>query len=149
MIKKLALVATLALLTSACSGTMCKARGCKVVVSDSVVAAAAGTNAPVLFEFDSATLTPAGEAALAGYVDQLKNSDKSYTIVGYTDDMGSEEYNLGLSKRRAESTKAYFVKNGVDGKKLATVGKGETNFVASNDTAQGRAQNRRIEIETN
>ena len=149
MIKKLALVATLALLTSACAGTMCKARGCKVVVSDSAVAAAAGAGAPVLFEFDSATLTPAGEEVLAGYVDKLQNSDKSYTIVGYTDSMGSDEYNLGLSKRRAESAKAYFVKKGVDAKKLSTKGMGETNFVADNETAQGRAQNRRIEIETN
>ena len=147
MIKKLALIATLALLTSACAGTMCKARGCKVVLSDAAVAS--GEGAPVLFEFDSATLTPAGEKALAGYVDSLKNGNKSYTIVGYTDDMGSEEYNLGLSKRRAESAKAYFVKNGVDGKKISTKGLGETNFVAENDTAKGRAQNRRIEIEVN
>lgn len=148
MIKKLALVATLALLTAACAGTTCKARGCKVVVSDSV-AAATGNGSPVLFEFDSANLTAAGEKALAGYVDDLKQGDKPVTIVGYTDDMGPAEYNLDLSKRRAESAKAYFVKKGVDAKKITTKGAGETNFVADNDTAKGRAQNRRIEIETN
>ena len=150
MIKKLALVATLALLTAACAGTTCKARGCRVVVSDSAAAAVAtGNGAPVLFEFDSANLTAAGEKTLAGYVDDLKQGDKSFTIVGYTDDMGPAEYNLDLSKRRAESAKAYFVKKGIDAKKIATKGAGETNFVADNDTAKGRAQNRRIEIETN
>ncbi|MBO4674955.1 MAG: OmpA family protein [Elusimicrobiaceae bacterium] len=144
MIKKLATVATLALLTAACAGTTCQTRGCRVVVSD---AAVAGNGGAVLFDFDSATLTAAGEKTLAGYVDTLKAKDKKVTIVGYTDDMGSEAYNLDLSKRRAESAKAYFVKKGVDAKKIATKGAGETNFVASNETAKGRAQNRRVEIE--
>ena len=146
MIKKIATVATLALLTAACAGTHCQTRRCKVVVSDAVVTTA-GERAPVLFAFDSATLTPAGENALAGYVNDLKASKKTVTIVGYTDDMGPEAYNLDLSRRRAESAKAYFVNQGVDAKKIATKGLGETNFVADNDTAKGRAQNRRIEIE--
>ena len=143
MIKKLATVTTLALLTAACSGTICQSRGCKVVVSDAAV-----KEGQVLFDFDSDKLTPAGEKVLAGYVDNLKKGNKAITIVGYTDDMGPEAYNLDLSKRRAESAKAYFVKNGLDAKKIATKGLGETNFVADNDTAKGRAQNRRIEIVT-
>ena len=145
MIKKLATVATLALLTAACSGTLCQSRGCKVVVSDSQVATAGAGQ--VLFDFDSATLTPAGEKTLAGYVEELKQGDKTFTIVGYTDDTGSDEYNKDLSQRRAESAKAYFVKNGIAAKRITAKGAGETNFVASNETVQGRAQNRRIEIE--
>jgi len=144
MIKKIATVATLALLTAACSGTVCQSRRCnKVVISDSHVAAAGA----VLFDFDSDTLTPAGKDVLAGYVDTLKSKNGSITIVGYTDSIGSDEYNLGLSKRRAESAKAYFVQNGVAADRISTKGAGETNFVADNETAAGRAQNRRIEIE--
>ena len=144
MIKKFATVATLALLTAACSGTRCQTRGCPFVVSDATVAE---ENGVVLFDFDSATLTPAGEKTLAGYVNILKDGKGNITIVGYTDSIGSEEYNLGLSKRRAESAKAYFAKNGVCPKRITTKGAGETNFVASNETAKGRAQNRRVEIE--
>ena len=149
MIKKLATVATLALLTAACAGTHCQTRGCgnpcknKVVVSDAAV-----KEGQVLFDFDSATLTPAGEKVLAGYVDTLKNGNKEITVVGYTDSTGPEEYNLDLSKRRAEAAKAYFVKKGVNAKNISTKGLGETNFVADNETAKGRAQNRRIEILT-
>ena len=143
MIKKLATVATLALLTAACS-THCQTRGCNAVISD---ASLKGGVAPVLFDFDSATLTAAGKSALDGYVADLKNGDKVVTIAGYTDSTGPEEYNLGLSKRRAESAKAYFIKKGVPANRLKTKGYGETNFVADNGTAAGRAQNRRIELE--
>ena len=143
MIKKLATVTTLALLTAACS-THCQTRGCNVVISD---ASLKGGVAPVLFDFDSATLTSAGKDALDGYVADIKDGDKVVTIVGYTDSTGAEDYNLNLSKRRAESAKAYFVKKGVPANRLETKGYGETNFVADNGTAAGRAQNRRIELE--
>jgi len=145
MIKKLATVATLALLTAACSGTLCQSRNCNVVISDASLAN--GGVKPVLFDFDSATLTTAGKDALNGYVTDLKSGDKVITVAGYTDSTGSEDYNLKLSERRAESAKAYLVKKGVPAARLTTKGYGETNFVADNGTAAGRAQNRRIELE--
>ena len=150
MIKKITAIATLALLTAACSTTPCQRRGCgcRVVISDATVKEAAGTGLkPVLFDFDSATLTPAGERALAERVDLLKQSNRTFTIVGHTDSTGSDEYNMDLSQRRAESAKAFFVKNGVSAKRLSTRGVGEAEPVADNGTAAGRAQNRRIEIE--
>ena len=144
MIKKLAMVTTLALLTAACSGTRCQTRGCNVVLSDASLAK--DGVAPVLFAFDSATLTKAGQDALDGYVTELKNGDQVVTVAGYTDSTGPEEYNLDLSKRRAAAAKAYLVKKGVPANRLETKGYGETNFVADNGTAAGRAQNRRIEL---
>ena len=141
---KLATVASIALLTAACAGPLCQTRGVcdKVVLSDSV------TQGTVLFAFDSATLTPAGQGVLDSYVTYLKaNPTKTAAISGYTDSTGPESYNLGLSKRRAASAKAYFVQNGIAAARVTTQGYGETNFVADNDTREGRAQNRRIEID--
>ena len=154
-ITKMTTIAALAMLTAACSGPLCQSRGCanKMVVSDAALAAgaaAAGTTTqkPVLFDFDSAVLTPAGQTALAPYADYLKaNADKKAEVAGYTDSVGSDDYNMNLSQRRAEAAKAYLVKKGVSAKQLTAKGYGETNFVADNKTAAGRAQNRRIEIE--
>lgn len=143
MMKKVLTVTALALLTAACQGPLCQRRGCAVVLTDQ-----AGENAPVLFAFDSARLTPAGEKALAPHAEYLKaNADKKVVIAGYTDSTGPEEYNLKLSQRRAEAAKAYLVQQGVKPCRLTAKGYGETNFVADNKTAQGRAQNRRIELE--
>ena len=143
MMKKVLTVTALALLTAACQGPLCQKRGCAVVLADQ-----AGENAPVLFEFDSARLTPAGEKALAPQAAYLKaNPDTKVVVAGYTDSTGPEAYNLRLSQRRAEAAKAYLVQNGVKPCRLTAKGYGETNFVAGNDTAQGRAQNRRIELE--
>ena len=157
-ITKMTTIAALALLTAACSGPLCQTRTCsnKMVVSDAAVAAGAATAArtrataqgPVLFAFDSAELTSAGQSALNPYANYLvKNADKKAEISGYTDSTGSEEYNLKLSQRRAESAKAYLVNKGVAANRLTAKGYGKTNFVADNKTANGRAQNRRIEIE--
>jgi len=156
-ITKITTVAALALLTAACSGPLCQSRVCssKRVVSDAALAAGAGaaaagmttTTKPVLFAFDSAELTTAGQSALNPYAAELKQNTDKVEVAGYTDSTGTEEYNLGLSQRRAESAKAYLVKKGVDANRITAKGYGKTNFVAGNDTAEGRAQNRRIEIE--
>ena len=142
MIKKLTTVATSALLTSACAGPLCQSRGCQVVISDAVT-----KNGPVLFDFDSAVLTEAGQQALSAQVETIKATEGTVTIVGYTDITGNANYNIDLSQRRAKSAKQYFVEQGVCPKKITTKGLGATNFVADNNTRQGRAQNRRIEIE--
>ncbi len=72
--------------------------------------------------------------------------DRSITIEGHTDSVGSEDYNLGLSQRRAESVRSYLMRQGVDATRVTTHGMGESVPVAPNDTASGRQQNRRVEI---
>ena len=145
MMKKLITLTALGLLTAACQGPLCQTRGCAVVLSD-----ANDAKAPVLFDFDSATLTPTGQKALAPYAKYLRdNADKTAVIAGYTDDRGPEAYNLDLSQRRGNAAKAYLVKKGIAASRLTAKGYGETDFVAGNDTDEGRARNRRIELEFN
>ncbi|MFZ1625201.1 MAG: OmpA family protein [Gammaproteobacteria bacterium] len=73
-----------------------------------------------------------------------KYPDRTVQIEGYTDSVGSEDSNQGLSQRRAESVKAYLVQQGIAGSRLTAVGMGESQPVASNDTQSGRQQNRRV-----
>jgi OOP family OmpA-OmpF porin len=67
-------------------------------------------------------------------------------VQGFTDSIGTEEYNLGLSQRRADAVRNYLVEKGVDPKIITAKGYGESNPVASNDTKEGRALNRRVEF---
>ena len=67
--------------------------------------------------------------------------------VGHTDSVGSDAYNDKLSVQRSEAVKAYLVSKGIDASKIYTEGKGEKQPVAANSTAEGRAKNRRVEIE--
>lgn len=102
-----------------------------------------------LFAFDSADLTDEGKAAIEEYRKELRPEiAEAYAgiIIGHTDSTGSAEYNLGLSKRRAQAVSDYLVSTGVAEEKLREVGRGEEDPIASNDTAEGRAQNRRVEI---
>ncbi|HYE95237.1 MAG TPA: OmpA family protein [Rubricoccaceae bacterium] len=101
----------------------------------------------ILFDFDSAALRPgvrADLADLAQSLEQYENHDA--VIVGHTDATGSESYNQRLSERRAESVASFLLSNGVASHRLRTVGMGETQPVASNATASGRQENRRVEI---
>ncbi|MDH3689158.1 MAG: OmpA family protein [Gammaproteobacteria bacterium] len=99
------------------------------------------------FEFDSARLTPEGEAFLDGAIDTLNQWPfNRVEIAGHTDSTGPESYNQGLSERRANSVRDYLVSGGIDDALLITVGYGESNPVATNDTREGRAKNRRVEI---
>ncbi len=103
-------------------------------------------NLSINFENNSYVVKEASLAKVDKFADFLKKY-KNYTaeIVGYTDSRGSAAYNKKLSQKRADEVKRLLVQRGVDASRLTAVGMGELNPVASNDTAEGRAQNRRIE----
>ncbi|HQI02895.1 MAG TPA: OmpA family protein, partial [Deltaproteobacteria bacterium] len=78
----------------------------------------------------------------------LKEYNKTLiNVTGHTDNTGTEAYNLNLSQRRATSVGQYLISQGIDPTRVATQGMGESKPIASNDTPQGRQQNRRVEIE--
>ena len=99
------------------------------------------------FDFDSATIKPEFAGVLDAGVEALKeNPGVNVQVAGYTDSVGTDEYNQGLSERRANAVRDYLASNGIDGSRLTAVGFGESNPVADNATADGRAQNRRVEL---
>jgi len=102
----------------------------------------------VLFVTGKSELLPAARDQLDQVATALKDQAdvKPMVVEGYTDSVGSEASNLKLSKDRAESVRAYLVSKGVPADKITSVGKGKADPVASNDTPEGRANNRRVEI---
>lgn len=115
-----------------------------------VTAAAAKTtlSADALFDFDKSTLKPEGMGPLKTLSDNLQSVPvEQVKATGHTDAMGSDAYNLKLSKARAESVKAYLVSRGMDPKRVEVFGKGESEPVADNATEEGRAKNRRVEVQ--
>jgi len=104
--------------------------------------------ADTLYDFDKSTLKPEGKATLDKIAADLKKIKLEVIIaVGNTDSVGTDAYNMALGQRRAQSVKAYLVSKGVDGSRIYTESKGKSNPVASNATAEGRAKNRRTDIE--
>jgi outer membrane protein OmpA-like peptidoglycan-associated protein len=101
----------------------------------------------VLFASGAANLNPNGDQHLAKLATFLnKYMDRTALIVGYTDSVGGQDYNLGLSQRRADSVKFYLVQQGVDSGRLSASGQGMSSPVADNGSATGRQQNRRVEV---
>jgi outer membrane protein OmpA-like peptidoglycan-associated protein len=101
----------------------------------------------VLFDVDKSTLKPGAREKLARIAGILaSHPDLKIEIEGHADSTGSSEYNQGLSERRAQAVRAYFNQQGVTTPIVAAVGFGETRPVATNGTAAGRQQNRRVEI---
>lgn len=104
--------------------------------------------ADTLYDFDKATLKAEGQATLDKIARDLSKIKLEVIIaVGNTDSVGSDAYNMALGQRRAASVKAYLVSKGVDGSRIYTESKGKSNPVANNATAEGRAKNRRTDIE--
>lgn len=117
----------------------------QTVMQSDVITLAADT----YFDFDKSTLKAEGKQAiqqLASELNQRGAEVKKITIVGHTDSVGSEQYNQGLSERRARSVGDYMLENGVPASLIQAYGQGESQPVATNKTAAGRAQNRRVEI---
>jgi outer membrane protein OmpA-like peptidoglycan-associated protein len=101
----------------------------------------------VLFDFDSYTIKPGAFSMLNEAVIILeKNTALKLEVDGFTDSTGAAAYNMKLSERRAKAVMEYFVSKGVDAKRLTIKGLGLTKPVASNDTKEGRAKNRRVEL---
>jgi OOP family OmpA-OmpF porin len=101
----------------------------------------------VNFDFNSSKLTGESYPILYDAAKTLlKNPSMKVEIQGYTDNIGSEQYNKNLSQKRANIVKAYFISKGISANRLTAVGYGESNPVADNTTADGRALNRRIEF---
>jgi outer membrane protein OmpA-like peptidoglycan-associated protein len=102
----------------------------------------------VLFVTNKAELLPIAKDKLNEVAKALKemDDDKLASIEGFTDSRGSDDKNMKLSQDRANAVKDYLISQGVSAEKLRAVGRGEANPIASNDTAEGRANNRRVEI---
>lgn len=104
--------------------------------------------ADAFFDFDKSVLKPEGKARLDDLVAKLQGITLEVVIaVGHTDSTGPAAYNQRLSVRRAESVKAYLVSKGIEANRVYTEGKGEAQPVADNKTRDGRAKNRRVEVE--
>jgi len=104
--------------------------------------------ADTFFDFDKYVIKPEGKAKLDDLVGKTKGIALEVIIaVGHTDSIGTEAYNQGLSERRANAVKDYLVSKGIEKNRVYTEGKGEKQPIASNSTAEGRAKNRRTEIE--
>jgi outer membrane protein OmpA-like peptidoglycan-associated protein len=101
----------------------------------------------VSFDFDSASLKTAFMPTLQKVSDILVRYPHTVIhVVGHTDSVGSESYNMELSQRRSQSVVDYFVANGITAKRLVSVGRGESEPRASNETEAGRQLNRRVEL---
>ncbi|MBP6225125.1 MAG: OmpA family protein, partial [Rhizobacter sp.] len=104
--------------------------------------------ADAFFDFDKSVLKDEGKAKLDDVVSKLGSINLEVIIaVGHTDSVGSDAYNQALSVRRSEAVKAYLVGKGVEKNRVYTEGKGEKQPVADNKSSDGRAKNRRVEIE--
>jgi outer membrane protein OmpA-like peptidoglycan-associated protein len=101
----------------------------------------------VLFDFNQATLKPGAREKLAKMSGILLAYPTLHlSVEGHTDSVGSDEYNMKLSERRADSVRDYLTSNGINAANIQAVGMGKANPVASNDTGAGRQQNRRVEM---
>ncbi|MDH3885248.1 MAG: OmpA family protein [Desulfobacterales bacterium] len=101
----------------------------------------------ILFDIDKADLKDYSRAELAKLAAILnKYDDTNILLAGHTDSTGSDEYNLKLSRRRAEAVSGYLSAQNVNAERFTINGYGKTDPIASNDTADGRTQNRRVEV---
>lgn len=101
----------------------------------------------ITFATDSADLNASFLEVLGGVTKVLKEFDQTVVeVAGHTDSTGTDEYNQGLSQRRADAVSQYFTSRNITSQRLITVGMGEMRPVADNGTANGRQTNRRVEI---
>lgn len=126
-------------------GAKVDADGCEI--ADNVVITSLEVDQ---FDFDKAVLKPPMKKALDKFAATVKKTpgDEKLLIIGHTDSKGSDAYNMKLGQRRADAVKTYLGQKGVAADHMTTKSMGESQPIASNDTAKGRAENRRVEIQT-
>jgi outer membrane protein OmpA-like peptidoglycan-associated protein len=101
----------------------------------------------ILFDTDKSNLKPDAQTNLQNLAASLqKNPETNVLVVGHTDNTGTANYNVDLSRRRANAVKSFIAAANVDPNRLTTQGKGAAEPIADNSTVEGRAQNRRVEI---
>jgi outer membrane protein OmpA-like peptidoglycan-associated protein len=101
----------------------------------------------VNFDFNKSTLTPTAKANLDKLIPVFNDyKDTNIKMYGYTDSKGSDEYNLSLSEKRADAVKDYLISSGLVGSRFTSVGQGEVDPIADNETEEGRSKNRRVEF---
>lgn len=127
------------------AGTVVDGSGCPIKFPETQEAVV-GDYSPIQFEFDSYVLKTSSYPTLDKVSQDLRDSGNALTLEGHASAEGTEDYNMQLSKDRANAVKNYLVNSGVDANKLEVVGYGETQPVASNATESGRIQNRRVEF---
>jgi OOP family OmpA-OmpF porin len=104
--------------------------------------------ADALFDFDKSVVRPDGKKNIDDAMAKLAGVDVEMVIAtGHTDSVGTDAYNQKLSERRAAAVKEYLVSKGIPASKITTLGKGESQPVATNKTKEGRQKNRRVDIE--
>lgn len=139
---------------AACDGALVKAAAAAAPAAAPAAPAPAAVASKVtfaadaFFDFDKSVLKPEGKAKLDDLVSKVQGINLEVIVaVGHTDSVGSDAYNQKLSERRAQAVKAYLESKGIDKSRVYTEGKGEKQPVADNKTKDGRAKNRRVEIE--
>ncbi|MGI9484613.1 MAG: OmpA family protein [Geminicoccaceae bacterium] len=109
----------------------------------------ASISGDVAFDLNKATLKPEFRWELDRIITTLNESPETkFEIVGHADSTGDADYNQGLSERRAKSVADYFAQNGIDPSRFTSSGRGEMDPVAPNETREGRAKNRRVDIQS-
>jgi len=132
------------------AGTAVDGSGCPLpkMQVDSVAGTATGYE-PIQFEFNSSVLKTESYPILDALSSRLRENNSKVTLKGYASSEGTAAYNMKLSKDRSNSVKTYLVNSGVNASQVAARGYGEANPIASNDTEEGRIQNRRVESSSN
>jgi OOP family OmpA-OmpF porin len=132
------------------AGTAVDGSGCPLpkMQVDSVAGTATGYE-PIQFEFNSSVLKTESYPILDALSSRLRENNSKVTLKGYASSEGTAAYNMKLSKDRANSVKTYLVNSGVNASQVTARGYGEANPIASNDTEEGRIQNRRVESSSN
>ena len=119
--------------------------GAEVIRSDKAIVVKFDSG--ILFDFDKTDLKSDARQNISSLVASLnENPDTEILVIGHTDSRGTDQYNQGLSERRAQAVKNYAVAQGLQGNRMRTQGRSFHEPIASNDTETGRADNRRVEI---
>ncbi|MEJ6981175.1 OmpA family protein [Pedobacter sp. P351] len=129
------------------AGTVVDGSGCPLVHPETSLTTPGAVGSVIQFEFDSSVLKTSSYPVLDAVSAELRaNSSSTAALEGHASAEGTDSYNMNLSRDRANSVKTYLVNSGVDANRLTVKAFGESRPVASNETEEGRIQNRRVEI---